>query len=409
VDSELVQRFPNKQPFISEINPRGILSFASDNSPLEMGRLNVLIGPNGSGKSNFVEIFELLSSAPTDIARTIRDGGGVREWLWKGGTPSLAACISMKLNLPDVNHRLRYELELGSSADRLEILDEKLEDENKTSAKSNDVYFYYRFLRGHPVINVRGEGKDSSSVERKLNRESLDPQQSVLSQRKDPEAYPEVTALGREFNRIFTFREWRFGRYGALRTPQPSDLPTDRLMPDAQNLALILNGIEHSDQGSRLNDLLTRFLPRFRHISTRVQAGGTIQIFLHEQGLGSPVPATRLSDGTIRFIALLVILLKPELASAICIEEPELGLHPDAMFILAELILEASRKTQIVVTTHSDVLLSELSQRTEDVLICENLGGRTLMKRLNADKLEYWLDKYSLGEIWRSGELGGNP
>ncbi len=397
-----------KKPFISEINPRGILSFASDNSPLELRGLNVLIGPNGSGKSNFIELFELLSSAPTDIAKTIRDGGGVREWLWKGETPSIAARIGLKLNLPNVNQRLRYELELGASADRLEVLDEKLEDAELKRLGSTDVYFYYRFQRGHPIINVRREGA-AGPVQRKLNRESLDPQQSVLSQRKDPEAYPEVTALGREFNRLFTFREWRFGRYGALRQSQPTDLATDRLMPDAQNLGLILNGIEHSDLGSRLNDLLARFLPRFRHISTRVQTGGTIQIFLHEHGLGSPVPATRLSDGTIRFITLLVILLKPELASAICIEEPELGLHPDAMFILGELILEASRKSQLVITTHSEVLLSELSGRTQDVLVCENASGRTLMKRLSSEKLEYWLDKYTLGEIWRNGELGGNP
>ena len=398
----------DKLPFISEISPRGILSFATDGPPIRLNQLSVLIGPNGSGKSNFIELFELLSSTPTDIAATIRDGGGVREWLWKGGSPSASARIGTVLNLPSVIPKLRYELELGSAAERLEILDEKLEDVEKTSKTSKDVYFYYRFQKGHPVINVRTGGK-AKSIERKLNRDLLDPQQSVLSQRKDPEAYPEVTSLGREFNRLFTFREWRFGRYGALRQAQPADLATDRLMPDAQNLGLIINGIEHSDQGLRLNELLSRFLPRFKNISTRVQPGGAIQIFLHEHGLSSPVPATRLSDGTIRFITLLVILLKPELASAICIEEPELGLHPDAMFILSELIVEASRRTQLVVTTHSDVLLSELSTRVDDVLVCENVKGQTSMQRLSAEKLEFWLDKYTLGEIWRNGELGGNP
>jgi predicted ATPase len=398
----------DKSQFISEIRPQGILSFANDAAPVKLHKLNLIIGPNGSGKSNFIEIFELLSSAPTDLARTIRDGGGVREWLWKGESPSAAARVGVKLSLPNVAQSLRYELELGSSLERLEILDEKLEDTERTSLKAKDVYFYYRFQRGHPVINVKGEGKPDFTP-RKLNRESLDPQQSVLSQRKDPEAYPEVTSLGREFGRLFTFREWRFGRYGALRQAQPADLPTDMLMPDAQNLALILNGIEHSDQSARLNDLLVRFLPRFKRISTRVQAGGALQIFLHENGLSSPIPATRLSDGTIRFIALLVILLKPELASAICIEEPELGLHPDALFILAELISEASQRTQIVVTTHSEVLLSEFSTQADDVLICENVRGKTSMARLPTEKLNFWLDKYSLGEIWRNGEIGGNP
>jgi predicted ATPase len=367
----------------------------------------VLIGPNGSGKSNFIELFELLGSAPTDIAATVRDGGGVREWLWKGDTQSTTAHIGMISRLPSKPQQLRYELELGSSSDRLEVLDEKLEEKVRRPG-AEDVYFYYRFQKGHPVINIRTEGK-ARSVARKLNRDSLDPQQSVLSQRKDPDAYPEVTALGKEFRRLLTFREWRLGRYASLRHAQPADLPTDRLLPDAQNLGLILNGIEHSDQSVRLKDLLKRFLPRFSHISTRVQSGGAIQIFLHEHGLSPPIPATRLSDGTIRFIALLVILLKPELASVICVEEPELGLHPDAMTILAELVLEASKKSQIVVTTHSDTLLSELSTRVEDVLVCENLRGQTSMQRLSSEKLEYWLDKYALGDVWRNGELGGNP
>ena len=118
---------------------------------------------------------------------------------------------------------------------------------------------------------------------------------------------------------------------------------------------MILNGIEHSDAWPRLNAALSRFLPRFKRLTTLVQ-GGTIQIFLHEDGLRSPIPATRLSDGTIRFIALLAILLRPGVAPLTCLEEPELGLHPDALTLIAELLVEAAQETQIIVTTQSDVL-----------------------------------------------------
>jgi predicted ATPase len=241
-----------------------------------------------------------------------------------------------------------------------------------------------------------------------LNRDSLDPQQSVLSQRKDPDLYPEGTAIGRAFGRIQTFRDWSFGRYTLLRQPQPADLPNDILLPDARNLGLILNSIENSDEGLRLNESIKRFLPRFRRFSISVQAG-TVQILLHEDGLRSPIPATRLSDGTIRFIAILTILLRPALAPLICLDEPELGLHPDALTIIAELLVDAARHTQIVVTTHSDALVSALTEHAESVVVSENLAGSTRLRRLDSQKLQYWLKKYRLGEIWRIGELGGNP
>jgi predicted ATPase len=170
----------------------------------------------------------------------------------------------------------------------------------------------------------------------------------------------------------------------------------------------MLNAIEHSDAWPRLNAALSRFLPRFKRLTTLVQ-GGTIQIFLHEDGLRAPIPATRLSDGTIRFIALLAILLRPGETPLMCLEEPELGLHPDALTLIAELLVEASQQTQIIVTTQSDVLVSALSKHAESVIVCDNLAGASRFRRLESDKLRFWMDKYQLGEIWRAGELGGNP
>jgi predicted ATPase len=132
-------------------------------------------------------------------------------------------------------------------------------------------------------------------------------------------------------------------------------------------------------------------------------------MYLHEEGLSTPIPATRLSDGTLRFLALLAILLNPESATLICIEEPELGLHPDAMALLAELMVDASKKTQLIVTTHSDTLVSELTEEAESVLVCDYLENGTTLQRLESEKLKLWLEKYRLGEIWRLGKLGGNP
>jgi predicted ATPase len=133
-----------------------------------------------------------------------------------------------------------------------------------------------------------------------------------------------------------------------------------------------------------------------------------VQLYLHEDGLSTPVSATRLSDGTIRFMALLAVLLNPAPPPLICIEEPELGLHPDAVAILAQLLVDASRRTQLIVTTHSDILISGLSENSDSVLVCDYAGG-TRLERVDPDRLEDWLSQYRLGEIWRIGELGGNP
>jgi len=169
----------------------------------------------------------------------------------------------------------------------------------------------------------------------------------------------------------------------------------------------MLNQLEHTDRGPEFNRILSRFLPRYQRASTLIQ-GGTVQFYLHEQGLKAPIPATRLSDGTIRFMAILVLMLLPSPPPLICIEEPELGLHPDAMSLLADLMVEASSRTQLIVTTHSDALVSALTEVADSVLVCEHLGG-TVMRRIESEKLRYWLERYRLGEIWRIGEIGGNP
>lgn len=236
----------------------------------------------------------------------------------------------------------------------------------------------------------------------------MNPEQSVFSQRKDPEVYPELTRVAEQFLRIQILREWGFGRSSSLRRAQPANLPSYSLLPSMVNLGLVLNELEHQDPWPRFLEYMRRFLPRFRRLTTKVQ-GGSVQIYLHEDGLRTPIPATRLSDGTIRILALLAALLLPRKAPLLCIEEPELGLHPDALAIIAELLVEAKTQTQVIVTTHSDVLVSALTEEADSVLVSDYVDGGTEFRRVDPGKLEKWLEQYRLGEIWRMGKLGGNP
>lgn len=392
--------------FIQSLRIDSLLSFAPGTPPIGLQPLNVVIGPNGSGKSNLIEAIELLHATPSAFASAIRDGGGVREWIWKGEGAGLPASLDAQLQRGPGKGPLRYHLQFAPAGSRVEIVDEAIEEAERSKPTAKDVYFYYRFQGGHPVLNVHEAGGDKRT-QRKLKRESLAADESVLSQRKDPDLYPELSWVSTEFSRLQTFREWSFGRYSALRQPQPADLPTDFLLPDARNLGLILNQLEHGGSGPELNELLRRFLPRFHRVSTLVQAG-TVQFFLHESELKGPVPATRLSDGTMRFLALIALLLSPSPPPLVCIEEPELGLHPDAVALVADLLVAASARMQLIVTTHSDTLVSALTEQLESVLVCEYLGG-THLRRLSTDELSHWLDRYRLGDLWRMGELGGNP
>ena len=134
---------------------------------------------------------------------------------------------------------------------------------------------------------------------------------------------------------------------------------------------------------------------------------GTVALFLEEVG-DREIAATRLSDGTLRYLALLAILLHPEPPRLVAIEEPELGLHPDLLPTVSDLLRSASKRTQLVVTTHSDVLVDALTDVPESVVVCEKHNGQTEMRRLDRNELATWLEKYRLGELWTSGELGGN-
>ena len=139
----------------------GLLSFAPGSRRFELQPLNVLIGPNGAGKSNIVEAIELLRAAPLNVAAAVRDGGGPAEWLWKGSNPAKSATLEAVLDAgTPTNRPLRYRLEFGSVRSRVEVLDEAIE-ETRALPGNKDVYFYYRFQSGNPVMNVKtSEGAD---------------------------------------------------------------------------------------------------------------------------------------------------------------------------------------------------------------------------------------------------------
>ncbi|MBB5022859.1 AAA family ATPase [Desulfurispira natronophila] len=387
------------QRLIDKIQIRDLLSFDAKGVSLELRNLNVLIGPNGCGKSNFIEAISLLQSAPGYLASPVKDSGGISVWLHRGSTKPVAlidvttGITSKKFSIP-----IRHAIAFTEVGNRFELQDELIEDATAYDG-SDTPYFYYRYQNNRPVLNVNEE-------RRTLQRVDIDPEQSILSQRKDPDQYPEITQMGREYQKIRIYREWSFGRYSMPRLPQKADGRNDYLEENYQNLGLILNKIlKHPRIKKKLLEKLQLLYPRFEDYNIIVE-GATVQIFFTESDYS--IPATRLSDGTLRFLSLLAALYGPDKPSLLCIEEPELGLHPDILPAIAEILKEVSEETQLVVTTHSDIIIDALSDRPEDVIVCENRNGSTTMQRLCQEDLALWLEKYSLGELWSKGEIGGN-
>ncbi|HMQ77522.1 MAG TPA: AAA family ATPase [Flavobacteriales bacterium] len=389
---------------IHEITLRNILSFGPDTPPLKLGNLNVLIGPNGSGKSNLIEAIGLLKAAPKDLSEPVKDGGGVNDWLWKGAqrpTASIEVVLHFPNGKPHKSSRmsLRHRIAFTEHARRFEVVDESIENtEAFLNASKDDVYFYYRYQGGHPVLNTVVEGA------RKLKRETIKPDQSVLPQYVDPERYPELGYLNSVYERIGIYRDWTFGRYTPPRLTQKTDLAAAHLSSTAENLAHVLN-YYRSKIKTPLIEALRDIYDDADDFNVQFVAGLT-QLFMEEGDFS--IPATRLSDGTLRYLCLLVILLDPDPPPLICIDEPELGLHPDIIPTLARLMRSASQRTQLIVTTHSTTLVDAMTETPECVIVCGKEAGASTMYRLPADEMQRWMKNYSLGKLWRIGELAGN-
>lgn len=385
---------------ILHLAPKNILSFGPENEGIELLSLNLLIGPNGSGKSNLIEAINLMRSAPKEFRDVTRKGGGVSEWIWKGD-PKKPASVEWIVGYPKGVKPLRHFMAFRAEAQAFSLDDESVEECEPRHANENGVYFYYRYQHGQPAVNTVKEGQ------RRLAKDSIEPDRSILAQRRDPETYPELAWLAQNYERVRIYREWAFGRSAVFREPQKADMRNDLLEEDFSNLGLFLNRLKTRFPVAK-KAILAGLKDLYEGISDFdvLIEGGTVQVFFTEGDF--VIPATRLSDGTLRYLCLLAILCDPEPPPLICIEEPELGLHPDILPKVADLLRSAATRTQLVVTTHSDILVDAMTETPECVVVCAKEEGRTTMQRLVPEELAQWLVKYRLGQLWTKGQIGGN-
>jgi predicted ATPase len=183
------------------------------------------------------------------------------------------------------------------------------------------------------------------------------------------------------------------------------------LRSDASNLAAFLYRLkaESPAEYERIRDCVRLVMPNFDDFLLRPSPlePNSIALEWREQGSDYPFMAHHLSDGTLRFICLATLLLQPNLPSTVLIDEPELGLHPYAIQMLASLLRSASTRTQLIIATQSVPLIDQLE--LEDLIVVERSAGASTFKRLQRAEFEHWLEDYSLGDMWTKNIFGGRP
>lgn len=385
----------SKSPvLIKHLRPRNLLSFGPEFPGIDLGPLNVLIGPNGSGKSNLIDVLTVLAACRNDFREPIRRTGGALQWIHKGRDGEQAM---IQASVADNRDPLLHTLFLNHSYMGLTLAGERVE-----SAKSENGIgggrLYFTAEDNKHEIRLSDGGKMTTS-------DNYDYSQSVLSQRRDP-SYLELMGLWLTYTRLTFYREWGFGRGTKLREPTPVDERSDLLREDFGNLALVLNRLQADPPTKRrIEEELGNAYDEVSGFEVLVE-GTSVRLLLTEGD--RTVSTNRVSDGTLRYLSLLTILLNPSNLGFICIEEPEAGLHPDLIPKIADLLKEASSRTQLIVTTHSDILIDALSDTPESVIVCEKVDGETQMRRLDTPEIKQWLEEYSLGYLWLRGDLGGN-
>src|ERR1700704_396646 len=205
---------PNNPVLIHHLAPKNFLSFGPDNTGIELKALNLLIGPNGCGKSNFIEAISLMRSAPKEMRDVTRKGGGVAEWIWKGNSKEPASVEWVVRNSQGSRPNLRHRVAFRVVAQAFSLDAELVGYEQKHTEKKNA--FFYRYKPDRPMVKTLDRGMQI------LLQIELD--RSILAQRRDPEAYPELAWLAQNYERMRIYREWTFGQNAVFREPQKADM-----------------------------------------------------------------------------------------------------------------------------------------------------------------------------------------
>jgi len=375
----------------------------------EPGRLNVVIGPNGTGKSNLLRLLELVSvAARGGLSKHVQAGGGMEPILWDGQARELSVRVVMS---PDDDRRdderdsLTYELLLG-----------RLGGTSSYRINHELLGNYYRFDRGEKprpfkLIERRpGHFRVFDKDERELvaPEEDVPEDETYLSLAAGPfTSNPLIPPYQKNLAAWSVYHDVHVDREAPMRSPVVTKLER-RVTPNGQNLVNVLHTLYSEDREfkNEINlAMRAAFGDEFEELVFSPAADQRIQLRVQWRHLSRQQSAADLSDGTLRFLFLLAVLASPSAAPVIAIDEPETGLHPGMLPIVAEYAVEASRRSQVILTTHSPAFLDAFKDADLMTTVAFWENGETALRTLEGDVFERWRQKYSMGKLLTSGEL----
>jgi len=340
--------------------------------------LNIIIGANGAGKSNFIQIFRMLMEmTQKNFTKFILESGGADNFLFNG---------------PKITPKINIEFEFGSNSYRFEL-----------TPTANE-----RFLiseeRKYKDTNWRSYGSPSEESRLFDERDELS-----MDGRRDGVGHFVYESISR-------WMVYHFHDTSSSSPMRRSEIVEDygKLRGNAANIAPFLLNMKHdellSDYYHQIVNATRLVIPFFDDFKLDVQKFGEaekVRLSWKQKGSDFPMQPYHLSDGSIRFICLATALLQPNPPSTIIIDEPELGMHPAAIVILAELIQAAAKRTQVIVATQSPALIDQFA--IQDIIVVNRENGASTFERLKEEDFSQWLEDYSVGELWSKNVITGGP
>lgn len=339
---------------------------------VNLGQINILIGSNGAGKSNFLSLFALLGNAYLGLlARSVAISGGIDKLFHKGRKETDRISIEVK---DGVNS---YALDLIESDGSLIV-----EKESLGYSSRPGLWTYY------DIANYKSE--------------------TAL---KEYNGLKRGDYINQYMSQIKKFHFHDTGRTSPF--TGESNIVNDyyHLYSQGGNLAAFLYGIMNNYPVvyKRIVRVIQSIAPFFLDFYLMPNESGGVRLQWRDKYSEAIYGPNDLSDGTLRFIALTVLFMQPDLPKVIVIDEPELGLHPVAIEKLAGLIKSASQRgTQVIAATQNAELISNFEP--SDILTVDQRDGQSQIHRLNAEELSQWLSEYTLGDLWKQRIMkGGQP
>lgn len=341
---------------------------------IEIRDLNVLIGANGSGKSNFIKLFRLVNDLVEErLQVAVATAGGANALLHYGRK------VTPRITLDFEFGRNGYACSLAPTTDDNFIFE-------------SEKWRFHGDFTDRPITGGPGSGHRESGLRRASNGRNIP---------------------GFVYGALSTWKIYHFhdtSDSAGMKQLGPID-DNVRLRSDASNLAAFLFFLQqvYPDHYRNIVDTIRLAAPFLKDFALRLSplSPGQIKLEWQHEGSEAYFDASSLSDGSLRFICLATLLLQPTLPSVVLLDEPELGLHPAAIELLASLLQRASKSAQVIVSTQSVTLVNQL--RVEDIVVAERVEGASVFRRLQAPEIEGWMAEFALGELWEKNVLGGRP